>query len=261
VSAFALPSAAARAADAPPVPAASAFSEDPPSPDADTPCTACGRPVGDHAWVVAGGRGFYCDSCMKTSTPCSACGAPVRTLSLRDGRAFCPDCAATLVEDGAVVSALYAELLDAAEARLGLRLRQRPKLLLESSAVLRAQEGSTTPPEGLCGLFVRHEGGATIHILMPLPRARLLAVLAHEIGHAWQAESCADEQGPRLREGFAEWVSWHLLEGREGCETERRVIAQRKDTYGDGFRVFLGLEERAGTAAAVWYAAAARNRT
>lgn len=216
--------------------------------------------MGEHAWVVAGGRGYYCDACMETSTPCTACGAPIRTLVLRDGRAFCPECAATLVEDQQTVTSLYVDLLDAAATRLGLNLQRRPTLVLESAALLRAKEGSDSPPEGLCGLFVRHDETASIHVLMPMPRARLTAVLGHEIGHAWQAEACADAQGPRLREGFAEWVSWRLLEGRDGCDRERHIITTRTDTYGDGFRIFQSLEARGGTATAVWYARAARNQ-
>ena len=229
------------------------------APDSDTPCMACGQPIGTHAWRVSGGRGFYCDRCMKNSTPCTACGAPVRSLVLRDGRAFCPECAKSLVEDEATVRALYGELVEAAATRLDLRLLRQPALVLEPKALLREQQGSASPPEGLCGLFVRREEGSSIHVLVPLPRARLTAVLAHEIGHAWQAEACSDAQGDKLREGFAEWVSWRLLEGREGCETEREVIATRKDIYGDGFRLFQSLEGRRGSAAAIWYARAARN--
>jgi hypothetical protein len=229
-----------------------------PSIDSSSPCAACGRPVGERAWVVTGRGGIFCDACRAASVPCSACGAPLRAMSLRDGRAFCPECAATLVHASGDVEAIYRDLLAAARARLGLEIERPPRLVLDSELALRDRPAHPAP-EGLCGLYVR-EGGEdpAIHVLVPLPRARLTAVLAHEIAHAWQAEACPDEQGTRLREGFAEWVSWRLLEGREGCAGERRVIEARSDAYGDGFRVFAGLEARGGASAPVWYARAAR---
>ncbi len=224
--------------------------------DADAPCAACGRALGERAWSVAGRPGYYCDDCHETSLPCSACGAPVRSLRISDGRAFCPACAATLVHDPAEIEALYVSLCADATSRLGLALDAWPPLVLDSEQALRDRPG-TAAPEGLSGVYLREGGRAAIHVLVPLPRARLTAVLAHEIGHAWQGARCPEAQGPRLREGFAEWVSWRLLEGREGGEGEREVIERRSDAYGQGFRIFAGLEARDGTAAALWYARAA----
>ena len=219
---------------------------------------ACGRPVGEIAWAVAGRDGVYCDSCHRSSVPCSACGAPVRSMRLIDGRAFCPECAATLVADPSEIEALYESLLAAARTRLGLELAAWPPLVLDSELALRARPDRSAP-EGLCGLYLREGGRASIHVLVPLPRARLTAVLAHEIGHAWQAEKCPEAQGPRLREGFAEWVSWRLIEGRAGCDGERAVIERRSDLYGEGFRLFAGLETRSWSDAPLWYARAARS--
>lgn len=207
---------------------------------------------------MAGREGYYCDDCHASSVACSACGAPVRSMRLADGRAFCPACAASLVSDPGEIEALYVSLCADAATRLGLRLDAWPPLVLDSESALRDRPG-TPAPEGLSGIYLRDGGRAAIHALVPLPRARLIAVLAHEIGHAWQGAHCPEEQGPRLREGFAEWVSWRLLEGREGCEGEREVIERRTDAYGEGFRLFAGLDARQGTEAALWYARAARS--
>jgi hypothetical protein len=205
---------------------------------------------------VAGQDGYYCDDCHASSVPCSACGAPVRSMTLSDGRAFCPACASSLVFEPREIEALYASLCEDAGARLGLSLDTWPPLVLDSERALRARP-DTPAPEGLSGIYLRAAGRAAVHVLVPLPRARLTAVLAHEIGHAWQGVTCPPEQGPRLREGFAEWVSWRLLEGREGCAGEREVIERRTDAYGAGFRLFAGLEERHGSAAVLWYARSA----
>lgn len=142
---------------------------------------------------------------------------------------------------------------------LGLELARVPELVVESSAALESRS-SPGEPERVCGLYTRDPGGrVTIHVLSHLPETRVTAVLAHELAHAWQAENCPDEQGPRLREGFAEWVAWRLLEGVDGCGPERDVIAARTDEYGRGFRLFTGLEEQGGARHAIWYATTARS--
>ncbi len=223
--------------------------------DVSTPCSACARPVGERAWRVRGRTSVFCDACHATATPCAACGAPTRTARIRDARWFCPECTTTLVEDAAEIQRAYHEMLGAAHERLGLVLSEPPTLQVESGAGIRAHSGVEEPPAGLCGLYVRGgEGPTSIHVLAPLPRARLLAVLAHEIAHAWQAERCPDAQGLRVREGFAEWVSWRLLADREGGGEERHAIEARTDVYGDGFRLFADLDARGGAEHAIWYA-------
>ena len=189
---------------------------------------------------------------------CWACGAAEGPATVRDGRAFCPRCASTLVESRVEAESLYRHLLDTARRRLGLVIRDAPRLVLAPEVALRRRAG-VRAADGISGLYVRggHER-PSIHVLSPLPRARLTSVLAHEIAHAWQAENCPDEQGRRLREGFAEWVAWRLLEGREACAGERRVIEARTDVYGQGFRVFAELQARPGGLHPVAYARAAR---
>jgi hypothetical protein len=113
----------------------------------------------------------------------------------------------------------------------------------------------------VCGLYVRDtDGNTSIHLLSHLTETRSTAVLAHEIAHAWQAENCPDAQGTRIREGFAEWVAWKVLEGMDGADGERSVIEARTDDYGDGFRLFAALEAKHGPERAVWYARAARRK-
>jgi hypothetical protein len=233
----------------------------PPEIAASFPCSACARPVGDRAWRVRGRPGVFCDECRATATPCAVCGAPTRTARIRDARWFCPECTRTLIEDAAEIDVAYRGLLRTATERLGLTLSEPPALLVESATGIRAQAGVQEPPVGLCGLYVRDgEAPPSIHVIAPLPRARLCAVLAHEIAHAWQAERCPEEQGARVREGFAEWVSWKLLEGIEGGDGERHAIESRTDVYGDGFRLFAALDARGGADHAIWYAQVAVKR-
>jgi hypothetical protein len=111
----------------------------------------------------------------------------------------------------------------------------------------------------VCGLYLRDAAGRTsIHLLADLCAARTTAVLAHELAHAWQAENCPEAQGRRVREGFAEWVAWKVLEGSPGADAEREIIAGRTDEYGQGYRLFAALERQRGAEGAIWYATSAR---
>jgi hypothetical protein len=163
------------------------------------------------------------------------------------------------VDDPVTWDAVYGQLVERAGEVLGIRLERTPVLVIDDASTLGERHGEDGPADGLCGLYLRDaNGNASIHVLSHLPAPRGAAVLAHELAHAWQAENCPEEQGTRLREGFAEWVAWRLLDGWEGGEPERAFIEARTDEYGMGFRLFRGLEESRGSSHALWYAAVAR---
>jgi hypothetical protein len=177
-----------------------------------------------------------------------------------DGRFFCPACARRLLTDREKYDGVYGRVVARARDVLGLHLERVPELVVESSASLEERSNPILQPARVCGLYARDGlGRATIHVLSHLPETRVTAVLAHELAHAWQAENCPDDQGQRIREGFAEWVAWRLLEGVEGCGPERDIIAARTDDYGLGFRTFSALEQRQGPSHAIWYATTARS--
>jgi len=221
-------------------------------------CTTCGRALLDRFWTVVGAPGKFCAECRSGSPTCSVCNAPVRDGRTRDGRFFCRSCAGKAVRDHEGYDGVYRRLVTRARQVLGLDLEKLPELVVESAEAL----GDRSPElasHAVCGLYARDGlGRSTIHVLSHLPETRVTAVLAHELAHAWQAENCPDEQGLRVREGFAEWVAWRLLDGLDDCEREREVIESRTDEYGLGFRMFTELERRHGTSNAIWYAKAAR---
>jgi len=226
---------------------------------AASPCSACGQPVGEEFWTITGYEGIFCESCREVVLICSSCGMPVRTLTIRDERAFCSECYATLVEDFETIKMIYEDLIESAEQVLGLKLKHVPKLQPISGVMFRTFSDNSLP-EGVSGLYIHDsDGRASILILTPLPRIRLAAVLAHEIAHAWQGEQCPQEQSARLREGFAEWISWRLIEGQDRSEIERGLIESRTDHYGQGFRFFRDIESRSGPERVLWYARSARS--
>jgi hypothetical protein len=179
---------------------------------------------------------------------------------MRDGRFFCPACEPRLVSDHDDYDGVYQRMVRRARDVLGLELDTLPELVVDSKESIKGRPGVAATPTTVCGLYSRDGlGRSTIHVLSHLTEPRVSAVLAHELAHAWQAENCPDDQGVRVREGFAEWVAWRLLDGLDGCDRERTVIESRTDEYGHGFRLFSGLEMRRGAPGAVWYATAARS--
>ncbi len=112
----------------------------------------------------------------------------------------------------------------------------------------------------LLGFYVRSQGKPMIYIEAGLTRGLLLGTLAHELGHAWQAEqlgSSAGDLDPLISEGFAEWIAYTVLLAR-GFRTLAARARERQDTYGTGLNRFLEIERLHGRPAALQVARAGR---
>jgi hypothetical protein len=181
---------------------------------------------------------------------------------MRCGRFVCRSCAAEALDGIAPFDSLYAVVIRRAADVLGMKPAPPALSVAPASNFDPDRLVDEMAAERLSGLYERGvDGEASILILTPQTPTRATAVLAHELAHAWQAQNCPDAQGVRIREGFAEWVAWKLLEGLPGGEGERARIAARTDDYGTGFRIFRGIEERRGIPDVLWYARAARRGT
>ncbi len=147
--------------------------------------------------------------------------------------------------------ALYERVIDLIRSTLGLRLNLRPRLLLTDHARLvemarysAAETGHNS--QNALALFTRMGRKRVIHLQEFLPRIMLIQIVAHEFAHAWQAENCPLLRDPILREGFAEWVSYHAL-AQFDAQKKIAQMEQRRDGYGDGLRQLLEIEGREGT--------------
>jgi hypothetical protein len=103
-------------------------------------------------------------------------------------------------------------------------------------------------PQRTLGLYARRGMRRGIYVQTGLPRLLFLQIAAHEFAHAWQGENCPLLRQPLAHEGFAEWVSYRVMEffGYErGCQRMR----ERDDVYGQGLRWALDLEARCGAQA------------
>jgi hypothetical protein len=222
-------------------------------------CACCGQPIAQ-TWYTfeellpPSAARRYCERCVRTYPRCDICRAPValKAPTLPDGQFRCPLCATEMVVGDAAVRAVYDESLACAERVAGIRPAQTPDLMV----VGRRQMGDVrmrfaydvpdgVPGHHVLGFYVRDGGRSTIYVELGLPRPLLLGTLAHELAHAWQVEVAPNASNPFLREGFAEWVSHHVLV----AAGHRRVAARatrRDDLYGKGLRHFLAIEREEG---------------
>lgn len=208
----------------------------------------------------------FCDQCVKSRPRCDLCRAPISagTAPLDDGQYRCSLCASQMVLGDAPVSAVYDEAFAAFSRVIASPLSQRPRIevvgRLQMGEVRRKYEqvstgsiGAVSSGHHILGYFVRSHGVSTIYVERGLPRPLLLGTLAHELGHAWQAEHAPGVRDPLLCEGFAEWVAHHALIA-SGLRPVAARSTRRDDLYGQGLRHMLNLE-RAGGPPAVLAAA------
>lgn len=222
-------------------------------------CLACGRPVeGKHFSYDEVGP--YCRECAHSRPPCDVCAAPLthQYWQLSDGRLACANCHATAIYDPAAASALYQELQERIQQLLGLKLNIPTGLALvdrnqlHSILAKQAKAGSPTASAEdaakTLGLYARRGLRRGIYIQTGLPRLLFLQIAAHEFAHAWQGENCPLLRSERTHEGFAEWVSYHVL-GSYGYRRGQERMRSRQDIYGEGLRWALDVQQRRGTAA------------
>jgi len=86
-----------------------------------------------------------------------------------------------------------------------------------------------------------------------LRRDQALMVLAHELGHAWHFASQPDPDAISefLAEGFAEWVSFHLMKRAGLTEFCYRLKTNPDPVYGEGCRWYLNIEREFGEKAVI----------
>jgi hypothetical protein len=199
----------------------------------------------------------FCERCVTGSPRCDLCRVPVAPYiaPLDDGQYRCARCAADMIVGNASVTAVYDDA-----RRLFAQLVGLPRSTPQVEIVSRLRMGevrhryerqgptgelAATAGHHVLGFFVRSHGRSTIYVERALPRSLLLGTLAHELGHAWQAEHAPDLREPLLCEGFAEWAAYCVLTASGLREMAARAV-RRDDLYGRGLRHFLEIERASG---------------
>jgi len=180
------------------------------------------------------------------------CGEPLGDAydQLSDGRAICLACGATAVMDTAEAEALFDAVVKILDHLLKMKFPARPAFKFVDLPTLLAQiedDPSLRGEERTLGLFMRKGRKTSVWVVAGLPRRRTVAVMAHELAHAWQNANCAGESSKLLSEGFAEWVAYKVLEAMR-ADKEMGQMLRREDLYGRGFKNMLAIEQKSGIA-------------
>jgi hypothetical protein len=221
-------------------------------------CLGCGQPVTGKP-LDFDGAGPYCLDCYRTRPPCDICGAPLtdERWQLSDGRTTCQYCHAGAVFTPDVAGVLYEQMKQVVFDQLGFELNIPTGLALvdrnQLKEVIRLQTDENQErsghddldPERTLGVYARRGMRRGIYIQTGLPRMLFLQVAAHEYAHAWQGENCPILRDKLVHEGFAEWVAYHMI-GYYGYRNSQERMLARQDSYGQGLKWALGLEQSQG---------------
>ncbi|HEX9035925.1 MAG TPA: hypothetical protein VF808_02950 [Ktedonobacterales bacterium] len=246
-------------------------------------CDCCGEPILDMWYrfeelLPSPEPRHFCAACVRDKPRCDLCRAPAgpRSVTLSDGQYRCGLCATDLVLGEAAIRLVYTDALETVMKTLAGPLRRTPPLevvsrrrmgeirrtfsreVSQTASLLPAipaltshdarQGHGSSAGRHLLGFYVRSQGKAVIYVEAGLTRGLLLGTLAHELGHAWQAEQLgagATALDPLLGEGFAEWVAYTSLVTR-GFRTLAARARERQDDYGRGLNRFLEIERAHG---------------
>lgn len=217
-------------------------------------CVSCGKYItGPH--YRNGDQHTYCEACYQGCPRCDACGSPAVPggFRLHDGRHICETCHHTAIFDQAraveqyrrVINVMSSELRMTLGTRPGLVLVDRNQMVAEIAAAAEAGAALDAHPETIFGLYVRIGPHRVVYVEDGLPQILLIQVLAHELGHAWQADHCPLLHDRLFIEGFAEWTAYSVLNAL-GAVKKSALMLKRMDLYGQGLQAVLALEGQRG---------------
>ncbi len=230
---------------------------------ASEPCATCGEKNPEtFFWLTNAAlpaRQLVCAACTQLPTRCFICELPVKQdfLKLEDGRFLCARHArdAVLTPDDAqtVFTDAKREIMRLLRGCGSAPDRNITLVLVPSLSELEKLKQSTRSGKGqssLAGLTrTRLADGNyqhTVYLLGGQPRARFLAVSAHEYTHTWMRENVPADRSLEATnaEAFCELTAYRVMcDLREN--TEKNVILGNRYT-GDALATFVKAEESYG---------------
>lgn len=190
---------------------------------------------------------------------CDFCGMPISGVSyerLTDGRIRCNDCtnsAITTVED---FSEIFKQCLSLMQSFFGIDYSVGMSIVTTDARTIARGYGSIFKPSTeyvsrVLGYARRASGRYEIYIENGSPRLATIDTMAHELTHIWQYINWNEREVRRLYpdpavrdmvyEGMACWVSiqyLYLIGENSYARDQEMVLEQRKDIYGEGFKVY-----------------------
>lgn len=212
-------------------------------------CQACGAPITGVYYKIPGLPDLYCERCYQTLPRCFFCGRPVRGSPKGAVRTVCQECQREVIQDPTQAQRLVGQVRDWISGHLHLQLPARVRFQFVENLAPHVDVHLTGVTREL-GAFIRDGEEVRILLINEMPRAALVETVAHELAHVWQNGKIPGNQRLVVKEGFAQWVASKVLEAF-GCGQALRVLREREDLYGQGYRLIQAMEENNGPSAVI----------
>ena len=194
----------------------------------------------------------------KATEVCAYCGLPISGVDyyrLPDGRKRCTGCSRSLVKSAEDFNKIFNEILLNMELFFGavIDVPVSVEMIEERKLKKKISKGLSKPPKDslILGVAVEHKGSYTIYVENGIPRASLIATVAHELTHIWQythwkRSFIKKRYGAKMSlivyEGMAMWTEiqylYHIGEANIAKRSEILTMA-REDEYGRGFLLYV----------------------
>jgi hypothetical protein len=103
------------------------------------------------------------------------------------------------------------------------------------------------------GLYKFEQTYHHIYMINDLAVDDFLGTVAHEFAHAWQTENCPPNQNIVIKEGFADWVAYKVLQMDGAINASNNIFYRVDPVYGKGFKIILQVEDQRGLAGVLEY--------
>jgi hypothetical protein len=151
---------------------------------------------------------------------------------------------------------VLAETRELLAREYGIRIR-RPVLIELFSGTDWSPPSLRYVMRGAVATYQSRELGAEqvhdVRVLSGLTRGRFKAVLAHELVHAYEREAEILTTHRALREGFARWIEYRILEEEGETREAGKLKRVRRWSSGRSIHELLEIERREGVAAVLAY--------
>jgi hypothetical protein len=208
-------------------------------------CISCENkiPIKDKYYEYKGNV-IFCLKC-NAAPRCFDCRLPVgnKPLDLKDGRQLCKYCQKKAVLTDKTLETISTSVQRCMTSMLNMSLSPGIQVTLVDLNQLR--EAHTQ--KNVVGYFTVTGSQKSIYVLSGLLPGTVVAVLAHELTHAWQYENNIKPGiSDKDKEGFAEWVAYKVLSEFKYPAPRDAIKNNYYGKYREGFNKYLQMERKSG---------------
>lgn len=210
---------------------------------------------------------FLCDHCNELPR-CSSCNMPYGAGAKRiaDGRVLCGSCALVNIFSLEKATDIIGNVRMILERKFQLTTNHTITfdLCLQPDIARELGSSATDRERGLYvhsskeltlfGLKLKKEDKYQIFILAGLAENLFRTVSAHELAHDWMGLYLPHIKELKVREGFAEYVSWKYAQSQGDTQSMHNIEGNLDEIYGGGFREMKELLDGGEANASAWKA-------